>query len=103
MLTASRGGETRVEAVLPHALVTERAQGLDQFRGRSDRGGFSRGEYLVAHKVQPDDLGHLAGHAVAKMALHGLAHVAAQLLQAVALGEDRMAQGRRRVTATRLR
>jgi hypothetical protein len=37
------------------------------------------------------------------MALHGLAHVAAQLLQAVALGEDRMAQGRRRVTATRLR
>jgi hypothetical protein len=52
--------------------------------------------------VKPDDLGHGAGHAIAKMTVHRIFDHFAQLVEGIALGNDAVPQGRGHIAAINL-
>ena len=45
--------------------------------------------------MKPDDLGHGAGHAIAKMTVHRIFDHLAQFVEGIALGNDAVPQGQR--------
>jgi hypothetical protein len=93
-LAVKLGGQADVGTVLPDAFVAQNAQRLAV---RRHCAASSRRHHFVTNEVKPDDLGHGAGHAIAKMTVHRIFDHLAQLDQVLALGNDAVPKGRRHI------